>query len=198
MANATIDLRKLKNEIKSGRHDAEEEPRPELEESFSSYQLSEEATTSGALLEWSAPEFAPNADRGTLLLAAGALLVIGGIVAVILGNYLFAVFLWVAGGLVASYAFRKPLEIRSAVTSRGLVVSNRLYEFENLDSFWIFYDPPLFRELSLHSKKMFMPFVRVPLGELDPLRLRGVLLRFLKEEKQEESLIDIIAKRLGF
>ena len=88
--------------------------------------------------------------------------------------------------------------MKFSVTSHGIRVGSRLYPFEDLRSFWIFYDPPLFKEISLRSKKTFMPVIRAPLGELDPIRLRHILLRFLREEEEETSVVDIIAKRLGF
>lgn len=151
-----------------------------------------------ALFEWEAPEFTYDPATTRIRVAIGVLLVVGGIAAALFGNFLFAILLAIAGGLILAYAAKPPRTLSLAVTSRGVVVGSRLYEFEELVSFWIFYDPPLFKELTLQSKKTFMPMVRMPLGDLDPLRLREVLLPFLKEQRQEASAIDIVAKRLGF
>ncbi len=204
MPNPIIDLRKLREELK-GVPDPEIElaPPPEgllLEAGTAPTTEAERHKTSpgGLLLEWDAPEFEHTAEGGLFLFLIGAVLAIGGVGALFFKNFLFGVFLLLAGGLTISYAYRMPRQIRFAVTSRGITIGNRVYEFEGLQSFWIFYDPPLFKELNLESKKTLMPRVRVPLGDLDPLRLREILLPFLRETKHEESMIDVISKRLGF
>lgn len=156
------------------------------------------ADAAGALVGWEAPEFEYQPASVGIRTAIGVLLIAGGVVAAFFKNFLFATLLAIAGGLILAYAAKPPRTLSLAVTSRGVAVGSRLYPFEDLSSFWIFYDPPLFKELALQSKKTFMPMVRIPLGDLDPLRLREVLLPFLKEQRQEASAIDIIAKRLGF
>lgn len=204
MANQTIDLRRLKNELKGTPTPENELPPPaekqllETEEAAHPEGFDDYQTRHPAILEWMAPEFERNESNALILLLLGAALALGGIITAFFKNFLFAVFLFVAGGLVISYAFKNPRQVLFAVTPRGIKIGGRLYEFEDLHSFWIFYDPPLFKELSLRSKKSMMPMIRLPLGELDPLRMREILLRFLPEEKQEAQLVDIISKRLGF
>ncbi|MDP3727160.1 MAG: hypothetical protein Q8R35_00805 [bacterium] len=204
MPNAIIDLRKLKNELKRRITPENELPPPaeppllETEAAAHPGASEREAALPPSIMEWEAPEFDPEAAGSALQLLAGALLIIGGIAAAFFRNFLFALLLAISGGLMIGHAFRIPREIRFALTGRGIRVGNRLYEYESLESFWIFYDPPLFRELSLRSRRTVMPHVRIPLGELDPLRLREILLRFLPEAEQELSLADILSKRLGF
>lgn len=150
------------------------------------------------LLAWEAPEFDYHPANGRLLTIIGALLAAGGIAAAFFGNFLFAALLVISGGLIFSHAARRPRTLSLRVTSRGIWADDRRYEFGQLKSFWIFYDPPLTKDLSMISHKTLLPAVRVPLGDLDPVRLREILLPFLREEKQDESLIDVVAKRLGF
>lgn len=203
MPNTIIDLRKLKNELKRRITPENELPppagQPLIETAAAAHPAeSDSAAPPPGIIEWEAPEFDPEAVGSELQLLTGALLIIGGIVAAFFKNFLFALLLVISGGLVIAHAFRIPREIRFAVTGRGIRVGNRLYEYESLESFWIFYDPPLFRELSFRSRRAVVPDVRVPLGELDPLQLRKILLRFLPEAEQQLSLVDIVAKRLGF
>lgn len=203
MPNPVIDLRQLKHELK-GRITPENELPPAPEEPLLQTGAAARPRAMAdderdlPLLEWTAHEFEPEAAGSQLQLLLGGALVLGGAAAAIFRNFLFALLLVLSGGLVITHARRAPRQIRFAVTGRGIEVGNRRYEFDSLESFWIFYDPPLFRELSVRSRKTFMPHIRMPLGGLDPLQLRGVLLRFLAEEAQEVSLMDIILKRLGF
>ena len=150
------------------------------------------------LFFWETHEFDFSAEKGMFLLVSGIVLIAGGVAVVFFGSFLFALFLIIAGGLTAFYSFQYPRGLRVLVTSRGIVVGQRLYEFDELESFWIFYHPPLYRDLCLVSRKTFMPAIRAPLGDADPVALRDVLIRFLPEKRQEESVIDIIGKRIGF
>ncbi len=154
--------------------------------------------SSVTFLTWETPSAEPKLPLANPLVTLGALLVAGGLVAFALANFLFAFFLLLAGGVVASYQFRPPRSVEIAITSRGIRVGRRIYEFESLESFWIFYDPPLMKELSVLSKKTFMPPLRLPLGDLDPVLVRETLLRFLRERQQDRSMIDIVSRGLGF
>ena len=209
MANPIIDLRKLKEELRrritpknelstvslSNLSAPEEEPL--LETEVPAHPEGFDDDPPPALLGWAAHEFDPASDS-SLQFLIGGVLIAGGVVVTFFGNFLFALLLALAGGLVMAHAFRIPREMRFAVTGRGVEVGKRLYAFESIESFWIHYDPPLFKELVLKSKKAIMPHIKIPLDDLDPLQLRKTLLRFLPEEEQEISLIDVISKRLGF
>ncbi len=201
MVNPIIDLRKLKEELRkritpeNELSTPEEEPLLETEASAHPEDFDDDPPPS--LLEWTAHEFDPASDS-SLQFLVGGVLIVGGMVALFFGNFLFVLLLVLAGGLVMAHAFRIPREIRFAVTGRGIEVGKRLYTFEGIESFWIHYDPPLFKELALKSKKAVMPHIKIPLDDFDPLQLRKTLLRFLPEEEQEISLTDVISKRLGF
>ena len=207
MANHVIDLKQLKRALR-GRAAPERNSSPPdaetLEDTGGSRReatpppAGDERESSFALIAWEAPEFDHEAQGILGRLIVGGLLVLGGIFAVFFQNFLFAVFLLIAGGLMISYAYRPPLQVGFAVTSRGIVAGNRMYEFDGLESFWVRYEPPLFRELSLRSKRLVMPFIRIPLGGLDPVLIRNILLRFLPESEGEPSALDTFSRHLGF
>lgn len=211
MANTVIDLRKLKEDLKRRVTPENELPAVSLpalspskeelllqtEEAAHPEEFSDEAEQPAGIIAWTAPDADPEA-AAVLQLLSGGVLILGGVVAAFFKNPLFAILLGISGGLLIAHAFRTPRQLRLAVMARGIQVGSRLYEFDAIESFWIFYDPPLFKELSLRSRKTMMPAIRIPLGELDPLQLRKILLRFLREQEQELSLTDILSKRLGF
>jgi hypothetical protein len=43
-----------------------------------------------------------------------------------------------------------------------------------------------------------MPALKIPLGSTNPLQVREILIRFLPEKKQDDTIIDILSRRLGF
>jgi len=120
------------------------------------------------------------------------------IVAIITKNFLFGVFIIIAGIAMALLGKKRPREVEVVVSGKGVQIENNLYPYETLESFWIFYQPPDIKEVSLKSEKLLMPHIKIPLGDTDPTSVRKLLLQFLPEEAQEESLIDVVARMLKF
>lgn len=152
-----------------------------------------------SLMSWSAPEYAQPKNSYERAVLAG--IVAAGFFAgsLIIKNYLLAAIIVLTYAILYVYSVRKPLMINFALTPRGFKIGNRLYEFEDLKSFWIFYEPPHQKELSLESKKVMMPFIKIPLdGGINPAELRRQIIKYIPEKKQEESLTDIMARRLGY
>lgn len=149
-------------------------------------------------ISWEAHEYDNiQKQRGWfIVLAAGAVVLVA--LAVWLKNYFFAVFILIAAILVGWFAKKEPRNMHFAITSEGVQIGERLYFFDDLKSFWIFYDPPLFNELSVESKKTFMPRLSAPLGDANPEQIREELARFLPEEKQSEPFISILSRLLRF
>lgn len=150
------------------------------------------------IFQWETEEFKKTVKTKEWFFAGAIIGVAFIIVAIIQKNFLFAIVVLLAGFLVYIYSQKEPRKVSFAISNKGIVVGKRLYEYDSLKSFWIFYEPPRIKELSLVSQKTFMPSLSLPLGDADPVKLREALIRFLPEVKQDEDLSDIIAKRVGF
>ena len=149
-------------------------------------------------LVWQAPEFEYHSKNKSWVLIPGAVAAVLFIWSVLAGNYLFALLVILAYFSLSIYAFKRPTLVRIAITSKGVKVNQALYEYENLNSFWIFYDSDGVKELSLKSKKVIMPYIRIPLGKANPVKVRQALIKYLPEKKQEESFIDNLSRNLRF
>src|SRR3989338_3047486 len=173
-------------------------PEMEREEKRIAEREAEELATSAVLLEWLTFEYdhLPKGRRWFIWGGAAAALLI--LVGLYTRNYFFTIFVALAAFVVYLYAVRPPKEVYCAVTPRGVQIGRRIFEFESLVSFWIFYEVGGMKHLSLHSKKALLPFIRVPLGEMNPVELRTTLMRFVPEEEQEESFAEIIGRLVGF
>lgn len=150
------------------------------------------------IFQWEAKEFEKTPKTKEWFLAGaivGAALIT---VAIIQRNFLFGIVVVLAGFLVYIYSLKEPRKISFSISNRGVIIGKRLYEYDGLKSFWIFYEPPRIKELGIESKKHFMPRISLPLDEADPVKLRGALIQFLPEVKHEEDLSDMIARRVGF
>lgn len=98
------------------------------------------------------------------------------------------------------YQFSRPREKSDhfRINEQGVSINRTFYPYDFLKSFWIFYEPGVRKELSIESKKTIMPYIKMPLTDQDPNQIRNILLQYLPEVQQEDSLIDIIAHRLKF
>ena len=96
------------------------------------------------------------------------------------------------------YANKEPRIVKFRIDEKGIEIDGRLYEYDGLRSFWIFYNPPEEKDLSLRSKKTIFPYIRIPLANENPNELRKYLLKFLPEKRHSESIVDIFMRRAGF
>lgn len=151
-----------------------------------------------AAIKWEAPEYeyVPKSNNWFWSVAIVAISVI--LASALLGNFLFAILGAVAALAVIVYGARRPRKVIFSFTARGIKIDKHLFPYENLESFWLHYDPPLKKFLTVEPKKLFMPTITVPLADTDPNAIRDYLLKFLKEERHEESLITTITRLLGF
>ncbi len=149
-------------------------------------------------LEWSAPEFVQYSKNKSWFIIVG--LITAGLFlwALLIKNLLFALLIGLSFFSLVTFALKKPRKIRLAITSKGIKIDKTLYSFDNLKSFWIFYEPPEVKELSLRSKKTIMPYIKISLAEQNPAEVRKFLIKYLPERKHKESLIDNLARQLKF
>lgn len=162
--------------------------------------MPEEKRELGALtlVEWEAEEYEHHEKPKEWYWAVGIVALGFLVLAVILKNFLFAILVILAWFTLIMYAARRPKTLHFAVTSRGIKVADWIYPYQNLEHFWINYDPPHVRQLYLISKKTFSPLISIPLGHADPNEIREHLLKFLEEKEIEESLFDVIARFFRF
>lgn len=109
-----------------------------------------------------------------------------------------AVLFFLIGIVVYIYYQKEPKEVNFAITPKGIVINQIFYPYHELFSFWINYNPPIFKELLIRHKKKFLPLTKIPLANQNPNIIRNRLLEFLPEKKEEESLVDIISRLLRF
>jgi uncharacterized membrane protein len=162
------------------------------------YLPSERKKETPALISWSAPEYDYKKKTKEWYWMVGILSAVLVVVAALMKNFLFAIFIGLAGFTTALYGAKRPQISKFIVSGQGVQIADRFYPYESLKSFWINYDPPRKKEISVISKKMFMPRLTLPIGDTNPNELRKILARAVKEEKIEESLSEIISGYLGF
>lgn len=158
----------------------------------------EKLKSTPTLIRWEALEYEYSPKSNNWFWTVGIISVGLSVASVLLGNFLFAILILIAGFAIILAGARRPRKILFSFTSRGLEIEKRLFPYENLKSFWIHYEPPQKKFLSIEPQKIFMPMIFVPLGDINPNIVREHLLKFLKEERREESFVQTIIRLVGF
>jgi len=148
-------------------------------------------------LTWEAPSFYYNPQKKYLSLTIIALVIGGCSLLFTNGEILTAIFLLLSSLVLILYSTKRPEISRVIVDQRGIAISETTYYYKDLRSFWIHYSPGDRKELSLESKKWFMPFIKISIENKNPVVLRSFLINFLPEKEHDHSLVDLISGKLG-
>lgn len=148
------------------------------------------------ICQWQAPEFQSKERSRRWYLIASLILIAVISYAVISNNPIMAITFVLIGVVGYIYLRKDPRILTFRITREGIAVENDLYPFENIESFWIFYDPPETKLLSLKTGGKMTSSVHMPIHREDPTEIRSVLLDFIPEEKQELTVIDTIERLL--
>lgn len=111
-------------------------------------------------------------------------------------NLIMSIIFILFGFLFYFYEKNEPKEYTFGVNNEGVFAQDRIYSFDSLENFWIFYEPGGIKELSLKSQKTFMPYISLPLGATDPNKIRDILLKRLPEKEHEKGLMSILERIL--
>lgn len=148
-------------------------------------------------ISWEAPEYLHFEKTRAWSLTLFAIGLALGAIFVAMSNYSGAVVIALAVFVVYLFGHRIPKYLDHKITPIGIDIGGRIFLFDDLQSFWILYHPPV-KELILRSKKTLMPLIHLQLDYADPNKIRDVLLDFLPEKEEEEPLSHIIAHLLKF
>jgi len=149
------------------------------------------------VLSWEAAEYEFEKKSPDWFWALGIIALAGGLTAVLLGNYLFGVFIILAAVLLGFYAARRPQVVRYEIDAEGVRVGQEMYHYKNLKAFWLETAGPV-KKLLLLSKSSLSPILALPLGSASYMAVKEMLSKNLPEQKLSEPLSHFIMEYLGF
>lgn len=157
------------------------------------------STDFGEILhQWKIPE-TPQYARGRLwYIIMSSLALAFAAYALLTANFLFALIIVLFAVMIFMSHNRPPLLLKVAVTDKGVVVNNRLYQYGDLLSFWIIHEPPLVKNLYLGFQSRARPPLALHLDTLEPGEVRATLQKFLSEDttQKEEPFSDVLWRLL--
>lgn len=90
-----------------------------------------------------------------------------------------------------------PRDVSYKITPMGIYVDDRLYPFSEIHSFWMIYNNNV-KTIYFALIKKYLPTVVVSLENVDPLLVKGFLLKKIPEqERRGESLVDKFTRVVG-
>jgi len=148
-------------------------------------------------LTWSAPEYHHTPKTREWYTAVFIITTTVAVLSVIFGNVIFAIFVLLSAFALCVHAAKPPEIITLELNSRGVLVKNILFPYKTLESFWVEMETDI-PKILIKSKKLFMPYIILPIHEEDAEDAREILLAYLKEEEHVEPLSQKLMEKLGF
>ncbi|HCU70643.1 MAG TPA: hypothetical protein DIC35_02705 [Candidatus Moranbacteria bacterium] len=147
-----------------------------------------------ALHHWKAPEFEVcEQDRRWYLYLALILMAI--IAYAIYANSPIMAITFILIGLVGyTYIDKEPRTLDFMITHDGIIAGKEIFEYERIKSFWIFYEEDGSKVISLHMRSLITPYMHIPIGEENPLKIREALLENIEEIKQEHNIVETLER----
>ncbi len=112
-------------------------------------------------------------------------------------NIITAVFFFLVALVMLIFAFKEKRVIFWEITRHGVAIDRSFFPYQQLKSFWIEYQPGSIKEISLKSRKWYQGYLKIPLRQENPLKIREILLEYLPEERHEDTLVEAINRKLG-
>jgi len=148
------------------------------------------------LAHWQGPEYKAYPKNKRWYLIATSILIAIIAYALITNSPIMAITFILIGIVGYIHLQKKPRVLDFTISRDGVSAGNEIYEFDQIKSFWIFYEPPHTRILSLHTKGSLIPFVHIPIHQEDPSKIRKALLRSILEKKQSFTIVDTLERLL--
>lgn len=151
------------------------------------------------LATWPFPEFKQYVRTKTWYIAAIIVLAGLALFGILTQNYLFVVLIAIFIVIYVMRARRQPVMLSCSIMEDGLGVGEEtFYEWKDLKSFWIIYEPPEVKNLYFEFKSGLRPSITISLENQNPLKIRKILLEYLTEDtaKENESFSDGLGRVL--
>ncbi len=119
------------------------------------------------------------------------------LLAILFNNLLFALFVLLAAVTLGMYGGRPPEIVRIELRKKGILMADRLYDYDSLESFWI-EEEDVHPKILVKSQKILMPYIIIPLGDVPHEVIREELLKYMPEVEHHESVGHKLLEYFGF
>ncbi|PIS04950.1 MAG: hypothetical protein COT81_03690 [Candidatus Buchananbacteria bacterium CG10_big_fil_rev_8_21_14_0_10_42_9] len=149
------------------------------------------------LANWSFPEYISHNRGAVWFVAAGILALFLIIYGIATSNLLFALIVILA--VLLSYMHQRNIQmVDFTINEDGIIIAQHFFPWNELDKFYIIYQPPDVKALYFEPKSIWQPRISVDLVDQNPVAIRRILLKYLTEdfERENEPLSDQLTRLL--
>lgn len=149
------------------------------------------------IIAWDAPEYHKPLRGKNWYIGAIVTAILLLLFSFFTGNFLFAVIIIVATLIIILHDGHEPVSVDINLTTEGVAVGRKFYDYDELKNFAIVYKPNLgVKNLYFEFKNALRPRLSLPLDNMNPLPIRKILLKYLPEdlERTDQPLSEALAK----
>jgi hypothetical protein len=150
-------------------------------------------------LRWETAEYEHREKSSDWFWALWIIAIAGTATAIILGNVLFAILILIGAFTLSLHAVKRPRIVQFEINERGVRIGKTLYPYSTLRSFWIEdTGDETSHKILIKSKKILATHIVIPIEHISPSEVRDLLIEYLDEEEDSESLAQKIVEYFGF
>ncbi len=151
------------------------------------------------IISWEIPEYEKHKRSKKWYISAAIIGLILIAFSIVTLNYLFAFIIIIAALIIILHDARDPDLVDFAITTEGLLVGRKFYDYDEIKNFSIVYKPRLeVKNIYFEFKNFLRHRLTIPLEDKNPVEIRKILLKYLPEdtERTDPPLSDGLAKLL--
>ncbi|MBA3047035.1 hypothetical protein KKC83_01325 [Patescibacteria group bacterium] len=149
------------------------------------------------ITSWRIPEFDKHERTKKWYIAASIAALLLLLYSFISANFLFAVIIIIAALVIILNEGKEPDKIKIELTGEGIVVGRKFYDYDEIENFSLIYKPRQeIKNLYFEFKSALRHRLSIPLENMNPVPIREILLKYLKEdlERTDQPLSEALAK----
>jgi hypothetical protein len=150
-------------------------------------------------IEWNSPEYIHRDHSNDWFWGLGLITLLSVIIAICKGNYIFGIFLFLAGFSLILFSIKKPETVKYKIETNGLTIKGAFYQWSFLKSFNIKkIESDTHFKLLIETNKKFLPIVTI-LTPIDLLeKIEDNLSRVVNLSNIDETGSDVFMDKIGF
>jgi hypothetical protein len=150
-------------------------------------------------IEWESPEYIHRDHSNDWFWGLGLITLLSVIIAICKGNYIFGIFLLLAGFSLILFSIKRPEINKNKIETKGLSIQGTFYQWSFLKSFNIkdTRDDNLFK-LLIESNKRFLPILTVLVPKEIEEKVEDNLSKVMKKSNIDETGSTVFMDKIGF
>jgi len=150
-------------------------------------------------IKWTAPEYSHKEHDNDWFWTIGVVTIAACIIAIWLGSFIFAIFLFISGVCLFAFTARPPQILNFTIETKGLSVEKDFYPWKEIKSFNTKEkEDGEFYKLIIETNKNFLPIHTILMPKEITSTVKNELKKIINHSEIDESRTIIFAEKLGF